>query len=340
MPLSVSITIPCRADEPDLRGMLDSLVTASLSPQLPSGCIREILICINGLGADQACPPLLAVRDFCAQNAVALQEIVLSSSEAQSHEQTRLAAEPEAAGRLQCVVLLAAWRGKPKALNTLWQWACADLLLCCDADVRIDPHAIAHLYAHLKTEPQLRLVAACEVPILEAKASVWSRMGALPYRFNFGNAGGRLFLMRKDALSQPMPEDLLLEDAWLTVAVGKQYVCKVMPARMFFVLPRTWRDYFAERVRAEGGKIQLRRQHAHLLGNGPISEYPWGEFLRRIRTREYGLALFALCVRGLARVWAWRRLKRADFYTLYRPFTSTKRWSAAAQASIQSETRE
>ena len=54
---------------------------------------------------------------------------------------------------------------------------------------------------------------------------------------------------------------------------------------MFFVLPRTWRDYFAERVRAEGGKIQLRRQHAHLLENGPVAEYPWAEFLRKIRIR-------------------------------------------------------
>ena len=69
-------------------------------------------------------------------------------------------------------------------------------------------------------------MAARETPILEAGSSIWSRMGALPYRFNFGNAGGRLFLIRKDALSGPMPEDLLLEDAWLTVAVGKQRVRK------------------------------------------------------------------------------------------------------------------
>ncbi len=322
--------------------MLDSLFTACLSPQLPAGCVRELLICINGVGPDQACPPLLAVRDFCTRHALPVQEIELSSedqSKEQSHQQRQSSPEAEVNGALRCRILLAAWRGKPKAMNALWQWAQGELLLFCDADVRVDPQAIAHLYAQLKTEPRLGLVAAREVPILEPKSSVWSRMGALPYRFNFGNAGGRLFMIRQDVLdvlNEPMPEDLLLEDAWLTVAVGKQHVRKAMQAQVFFVLPQTWRDYFAERVRAEGGKIQLRRQHAHLLENGPIAEYPWAEFLREIRTHEYGLALFALCIRGLARVWAWKRVQRSGFYTLYRPFTSTKRWGAAAPAGPQS----
>ena len=331
-----SLTIPCRADEPDLGSTLESLLAASLSPQLPSGCVQELLICINGVGPDQPCPPLLAVRNFCARHAIALREIPLSSAEqapADAHQRPRSSPGAEGQGALTCHVLLADWRGKPRAMNTLWQWACGDLLLFCDADVRIETQAIAYLYAHAQTEPQLGLVATREVPMLEPEASIWSRMGALPYRFNFGNAGGRLFLIRKDALSEPMPEDLLLEDAWLTVAVGKQRVRKVMQAQVFFVLPQTWRDYFAERVRAEGGKMQIRRQHVHLLANGPVAAYPWAEFFRTIRICEYGLILLALGIRGLARLWAWRRLKRAGFYSLYRPFLSTKRWSAAAQAS-------
>ena len=335
-----SLTIPCRADEPDLGSTLESLFAASLSPRLPSGCVRELLICINGVGPDRPCPPLLAVRAFCARHAISLREMTLSSAEqAQTHKQYRSspgAGEQEA---LTCRVLLAAWRGKPRAMNTLWQWACGDLLLFCDADVRLDPQAIACLYARVQTEPQVGLVAAREVPMLEPKASIWSRMGALPYRFDFGNAGGRLFLMRKNVLSEPMPEDLLLEDAWLTVAVGKQRVRKAMQAQVFFVLPQTWRDYFAERVRAEGGKMQIRRQHAHLLADGPVAAYPWAEFLRTIRIREYGLVLLALGIRGLARLWAWRRLKRAGFYSLYRPFVSTKGWSAAAQASTQASSQ-
>lgn len=329
---TLSLTIPCRADEPGLGSTLESLFAAGLSTQLPSGCVRELLICINGVGPDRPCPPLLAVRDFCARHAISLREIALSSAEqAQTHEQCQSSPGTEGQGAWTCRVLLADWRGKPRAMNTLWQWAGGDLLLFCDADVRIDPQAIASLYARMRTEAQLGLVAAREVPMLEATASIWSRMGALPYRFNFGNAGGRLFLIRKDVLSEPLPEDLLLEDAWLTVAVGRQRVRKAMQAQVFFVLPQTWRDYFAERVRAEGGKMQMRRQHAHLLENGPVAEYPWAGFLRKIRLREYGLVLLALGIRGLARLWAWRRLKRAGFYSLYRPFTSTKQWSVAEQ---------
>lgn len=358
--MTLSLTIPCRADEPDLGSTLESLFAASLSPQLPSGCVRELLICINGTGPDRpspeppstsplrgyaqdergrrACPPLLAVRDFCARHVISLREITLSSAEpAQTHKQSQSAPGTEGQGALTCRVLLADWRGKPRAMNTLWQWAYGDLLLFCDADVRIDPQALASLYARVQKEPQLGLVAAREVPMLEPKASIWSRMGALPYRFNFGNAGGRLFLMRKDVLAEPMPEDLLLEDAWLTVAVGKQRVRKVMQAQVFFVLPQTWRDYFAERVRAEGGKMQIRRQHAHLLANGPVAAYPWAELFRTIRIREYGLILLALSIRGLARLWAWRRLKRAGFYSLYRPFVSTKRWSAPASTQASSQ---
>ncbi len=332
--MTLSLTIPCRADEPDLGSTLESLFAASLSPQLPSGCVRELLVCINGVGPDQPSPPLLAVRALCARHAIPLREITLSSAEpAQTPKQLQPSPGAGGQGALTCRVLLADWRGKPRAINTLWQWACGDLLLFCDADVRIDPQAVASLYARVQREPQLGLVAAREVPMLEPTVNIWSRMGALPYRFNFGNAGGRLFLIRKDALSEPMPEDLLLEDAWLTIAVGKQRVRKALQAQVFFILPQTLCDYFAERVRAEGGKMQIRHQHAHLLENGPVAEYPWIEFLRTIRIHEYGLILLALGIRSLARLWAWRCLRRADFYSLYRPFLSTKRWSAAAQAS-------
>ena len=332
MDSSLSITIPCRADEPDLQSMLDSLSAACLSPQLPAGCVRELLICINGVLSDQLCPPLLAVRYFCARNAISMQEIELCThAEEHAREQLRPSLGADANGQLTCVVLLAAWRGKPKAMNTLWQWAQGELLLFCDADVRVESEAVAHLYARLQQEPSLQLVAAREVPTLEAGASLWSRMGALPYRFNFGNAGGRLFLIRRDAFTSPMPEDLLLEDAWLTVAVGKQYVFKEMRARVFFVLPKTWRDYFAERVRMEGGKIQIRRQHQGLLAQGPIAAYSWSQFLGQIHVREYGLVVLVLGIRCVARLWAWALLRRTNFYALYRPFRSTKSWSSSAQ---------
>ena len=315
---TLSLAIPCRADEPGLGHTLDSLLAACRSPELPPACLREILVCLNGVTAGRPCPPLHAVREFCTHHAVSLDEIDLSSAQ----ERT-----PQATAGLRCVVLTADWRGKPRAMNALWSWARGSVLAFCDADVRVAPDALAGLYAALQNDAQARLVAAREVPVLDARASLWSRVGALPYRFNFGNAGGRLFMIRRDALISPLPEDLLLEDAWLTVAVGKSHVRKHTQARVFFVLPQTWNDYFAERVRTEAGKIQLRRQHAGLLEHGPVADYPWAEFVRRLTWPEYGLALIALAIRGLARLWAWGRLRRGGFYRLYRPFRSTKRWA-------------
>jgi hypothetical protein len=174
----------------------------------------------------------------------------------------------------------------------------------------------------------LKLVAAREVPVLKDGGTVWSRMGAISYRFNFGNAGGRLLLLRKEALSDGMPEDLLLEDAWLTVALGKQRVAKEMQAHVFFLPPATGRDYFAERVRTEGGKLQIRRLHKNLLAAGPIAQYRWPEFWREIRLSEYPLVILALLVRWIARLWARLSLTRKDFYALYRPFRSTKGWES------------
>ncbi len=328
--LSISVVIPCRADEPGLDLMLDSLLAACGSSRLPSGCVREIVICINGVEPDQQGAPLRAVRDFCTRANIALQELSLSAADVWPPQERQLMAGQPGAEGASCVVLLASWRGKPKAMNALWQWAQGEALLFCDADVRVEPEAVSHLYARLQQEPSLQLVAAREVPTLEEGASVWSRMGALPYRFNFGNAGGRLFLIRTDALTSPMPEDLLLEDAWLTVAVGKRHVFKEMRARVFFVLPQTWRDYFAERVRVEGGKIQIRRLHHGLLTQGPIAAYPWSQFLGQIHVREYGLVVLVLGIRCVARLWAWALLRRTNFYALYRPFRSTKSWSSSA----------
>ena len=55
---TLSLAIPCRADEPGLGHTLDSLLAACRSPELPSACLREILICLNGVTAGRPSPPL------------------------------------------------------------------------------------------------------------------------------------------------------------------------------------------------------------------------------------------------------------------------------------------
>ena len=321
----LSLAIPCRADEPGLEATLESLYAACRQPGLPAGLICELLICVNGALPGETGRPITAIRAFCARHDVPLRELSITEAEAIAAAGERKVASHDVLP--QCLVLLTERRGKPLAWNLLWRQAVGETVLFCDADVRIDPEAIVCLYARLQHEPRLQLVAARETPVLEGKGTLWGRMGALGYRFDFGNAGGRLFLIRKEALSGDMPEDLLLEDAWLTVAVGRQQVAKEWQAKVYFLPPATGRDYFAERVRTEGGKLQIRREHGSLLQHGPIATYRWSQFFAQISVREYPLVLFGLLVRGVARIWARLALLNKGFYALYRPFRTTKHWS-------------
>jgi len=320
----LTVAVPCRADEPGLAEALESLFAACQPPQLPPGLGIEVVICINGPGRGEGCLARTAVRDFCACHQLMVKEVWFNPVGPEE------ISGPLSEGQdkwLGCTVLLTEQAGKPRAWNLLRRWARGDVVLFCDADVRVEKDAVRQLYARLLRDPQLHLVAAREVPSLRGGGTLWSRMGGIPYRFDFGNAGGRLYLIRRDTLPGEMPTDLLLEDAWLTVAVGRHRVAKELRARVFFLPPATWRDYFAERVRTEGGKLQLRRVHRALLAGGPVAQYGWSQFWREIGLREYPLVLLALSVRGLARAWAWVALTRRDFYSLYRPFYSTKGWS-------------
>lgn len=327
----LSVAIPCRADEPELGATLESLFAACQHPRLPQRFMRELVVCINGLKQGEPCAPLAAIYDFAIRRGMPVKEVWPEQEDksAESEPPTFIPASHASTNspHPSFIVLLTERRGKPPAWNTLWKWTKEETVLFCDADVRLAEDAVYYLLAKFQQEPHLRLVAAREVPVLHGKGTLWSRMGALPYRFDFGNAGGRLYLIHKKAMAGTMPEDLLLEDAWLTVAVGKRDVAKELRAQVFFLPPATWGDCFAERVRTEGGKLQIRRVHGNLLAEGPIAQYHWRQFLRDIAVREYPLVACSLGLRILARLWAWFSLKRKDFYALYRPFSSTKNWT-------------
>ena len=315
---TVTLGVPCRADEPDLGGTLETLLAAWRRAGLTSGPSAEMVICINGMRGDDDCPPRVAAREVCAGWGLPVSEVWLPAK-------TR---RPQ--GGFCCTVLLTAQAGKPRAWRAIWAWAAeAVAVVFCDADVRVDPDAVAHLLARRELDSHLGLVAATEVPRVGAQPTLWTRIGAIPYRFDFGNAGGRLYLLRKDALAVDMPEDLLLEDAWLTVAVGRSRVAKEPRARVRFLPPATWKDYFAERVRTEGGKIQIRGLCRPRAGGEPVARYRLADFWHGIAFREYPLVALGLGVRALARLWARVLLARRDFYSLYRPFGSTKGWASS-----------
>ncbi|MGE0684176.1 MAG: glycosyltransferase family 2 protein [Candidatus Binatia bacterium] len=337
----LSLAIPCRVDEPGLGATLRSLYAACQHPSLSGKLVQELTICINGVTPGANCPPLVAVRAFCIDHDIPLQELRISPAGEPFQEETVSFAprrnetinQPRSGhgvvpGRIPCCsVILTERRGKPPAWNLLWRRAAGEIVLFCDADVRIDQEAVWFLYSRLQQESHLVLVAAREAPVLEEGGTMWSRMGAIPYRFDFGNAGGRLLMLRKGVLPNGMPEDLLLEDAWLTVAVGKDRVAKEWRSVVYFLPPATGRDYFAERVRTEGGKLQIRRAHGNFLKDGPVATYRWPRFFKNIAWREYPLVMVALFVRGLAHLWARLALVNKEFYALYRPFLTTKDWS-------------
>jgi glycosyltransferase involved in cell wall biosynthesis len=324
---SLSVAIPCRASEPGLLATLESVREACLHPQLPTGIVSELLLCINGIRLGEECAPLNAVRDFCQRHEITIEEVWLDRQGEAADVPDSGSPIPRFPGSFsRCTVFLTERKGKPPAWNVLWRWVRGNVVLFADADVRIDRDAVYALYTRMRQEPALHLVAAREVPFLPDGGTLWGRMGAIPYRFNFGNAGGRLLLLRKTALANGIPDNLLLEDAWLTVAIGKTRVAKEWAARVFFVPPETWRDYFAERIRTEGGKLQIVREHRQLLAAGPVARYHWSHFWRELSINEYPLVLLSLLIKGAARLWARLTLTRKEFYSLYRPFSSTKEW--------------
>jgi hypothetical protein len=315
----LSIGIPCRADEPSLHITLDSLLAACRHPGLLPHLYIEIVICINGLKSKEECHPLMAVRQMCAQHAIPLREYEVMDGWSQ---QDRVP--------LSFTVLCSERRGKAIAWNAIRRWAASEAILFCDADVWVGEEAISCLYSSLQADSRLRLVASKQIPLLPRDNGWLCRAAALPYRFYFHNVSGRLYIMRRDALVGDMPEGLLFEDAWLTVAVGKQWIAQNPRAQVFFLPPATLGDCLAERVRTEAGKIQIKRSHPELLAQGPLAAYPWREFIRGIHPRELPLVLLLLGIRLVARTrvkWTLRAgLRAGEEQSLWQTVVSSKQW--------------
>src|SRR5262245_30794727 len=77
----LSLAIPCHAGEPDLGAALKSLDAACQHPLLPGRLVRELTICINGLERGVECAPVAAVRAFCTDHDIPLQEVWVPPAE-------------------------------------------------------------------------------------------------------------------------------------------------------------------------------------------------------------------------------------------------------------------
>ena len=160
----LTLAIPCRADEPGLAATLESLFIACQHSQLPPQLVSEFVICINGLKEGENCAPLAAVRDFCARQGLSIRELWLPEPSVRTP--SPLEGEGWGGGELELgqvstnsplpsfIVLLTERKGKPPAWNTLWRWARGELVLFCDADVRVEKDAVYYLYTRLRQEPR------------------------------------------------------------------------------------------------------------------------------------------------------------------------------------------
>jgi len=299
-----SVGVPASASEPGLADALHSIWRSAVE----SGAPYEIIVAVNG--EDEPAMALAGVREFAASAAIAI-----------------VAADDERAATRDVVrVLRLRERSKVAAWNAIRAAARAPVVVFTDADVRLAPDAIRLLVARLTASPALVAVAGREVAALAPDDGFVARTAALPYRFDFGNLPGRLYALRTAALAEPMPPQVLHEDAYLSVRVGRQRFAKVRDAVVYLRPPTTWREYVGQRVRNELGKLQLAVDFPELLRTHGFGTTPWRAFLREIRPREYPLAALSLAARVYARAVARRRSRRHGFERGWAALASTKRW--------------
>ena len=311
----LAVGIPCRANEPSLHVTLKSLLSACRHPGLPPDLPIEFVVCINGLKKGEGCGPLQTIRQICGHHRIPLREYHVGANWPQPDK-----------GPLSFTVLRSERVGKPVAWNAIRHWVSGEMILFCDADVWVREEAIGYLYSTLQANPHLHLVTGRQIPFLTREDGWLCRAAALPYRFYLHNVSGALYMIRRNALVGDMPEGLLFDDAWLTLALGKNWITQDPRAQVFFLPPATLRDCLAERVRTEAGKLQIKRFYPELLARGPAVEYPWREFVRGIGLKEIPLVLLLLSIRTLARVCAKWALRAEKEQNLWQVVVSSKQW--------------
>jgi hypothetical protein len=212
--------------------------------------------------------------------------------------------------------------GKARAWNLLRAATAGDPVFVCDADVTFSDDAFARLYAGLSSRPELALFT----PKTDCRhhGNLLERIVAAPYRMDFPNLSGQLYVMRPDRVPERMPEDLIEPERWLELEVGTDRVGRDAAARVYVRLTATLADFFRQRVRIEMGKIQLQRVYPHLLARSRPQPGVGAVWARPIGERA-ALAAYVL-LRSAAHAGAWWRYRRSEPEGIWRQARTTKRW--------------
>jgi glycosyltransferase involved in cell wall biosynthesis len=167
-------------------------------------------------------------------------------------------------------------KGKPAAWNALMSTAKSDLRLFLDADVGLAPDFFRFIHDALRRHPDAAIIAARDIP-KRNRNGFGPFLAALASRsFGFDYVCGRAYVLRLSAIPRGhvesegtvslaesgMPLQILHEDLWLEVSIGRSLIALAPVARIYYD-PGTLNDLLKTRARLR----VARRQVAALLPN-------------------------------------------------------------------------
>jgi len=313
--VDLTLAVPCRTDEPDLRRTLE-LARAALAA-IPPPARTELLVCVNG--ADAAAAPVLAeIRRVAGDAGAPCATIDL--------DVPRPTALPAPAPGLAVVALCTRRAGKAIAWNVLRLRARAPRAVFFDADVAFAADAFRLLLGALERAPDA--VLASGKTTCAPRATAFERVMAAPYGVDFPNLSAQMYAARVDGLPAAMPEDLIEPERWLELVVGRDGFVRVPEARVVVRLPATLTDFWKQRVRIEMGKVQIARDYPGLEARG-VAQPRGRAALARLAPAELARLAAYLALRSAAHVSAWWRYRQGRTAGIWRQAASTKEWDAA-----------
>jgi hypothetical protein len=318
----ITVAVPCRADEPSLGLVVDQIMAGCRRAAFWGRAALELLVCVNGAERRKDARPIETFRERCRAHGLPLEETWLCGE--------RTPAPAIAQRPLSARLFVTGVGGKARAWNLLRAAAAGDPVFVCDADVTFSEDAIALLYAGLAADPDL---AFC-TPKTDCRhdGGILERIVAAPYRFDFPNLSGQLYVMSSRLAPRRMPADVIEPERWLELETGPQRVGRDPRARVYVRLTATLPDFFRQRVRIELGKIQLRREYPHLLARSRPQPRFRAACSRPVR-EQAALAAY-LGLRTVAHAWAWWEYRRRALETVWRQARTTKRWGAGAVGRV------
>lgn len=245
----ISVCIPAHNEQKTISGTLESILNQSFKGDM------EISVCTNGC-TDKTED---IVRGYVRQ-----------------YPKIRLLSTPE--------------KGKPNAWNMLRSNASHNYLFFTDADVVVDKDAFSYLYSSLEKEDKVA-VSGIIVPVLKG-CDLLTRVLAIPPG-SPGCLAGRLYAFNNEKLTekvvakgyQAMPNDIIAEDFWLSLVIGKENWATEWNAKVYFK-PYDWKETAKMEARYSRALEQLRRRYPELMKDD-FAENSKERTMRRLQKLNY-----------------------------------------------------